>query len=65
MSGRLRKQNANRARGQKHRDKRRDKREAARSHSKQTPKSQRRANTVQFPREWGGLFQSNRKARAA
>lgn len=50
MSNKLRKQDCARARGQKHRDKRRDKREAARSHHKETPRSQRsRSNVIQFP----------------
>jgi hypothetical protein len=55
------KQAKHRARAQRHADKRRQKREEARAYSKPTPKSQRRANTVKFPVEWGGLFQSKRK----
>lgn len=50
MSNRLRKQSCHTARRQRHEDKRRDKRKAARSHSKQVPRSQRsRGNVVQFP----------------
>lgn len=48
MSNKLRKQDCARARGQKHRDKRRDKREAARSHHKETPKSERNSYNT-FP----------------
>lgn len=48
MSGKLRKSQAHTARKQRHADARRDKREATRSHSKQTPRSERnRYNT--FP----------------
>lgn len=50
MSNHTRKLDANRRRGQKHRDARRDKRREAKAYSKQTPKSQRR--TVQFPTIW-------------
>ena len=63
MSNRSRKLDCSRARSQRHRDARRDKRREAQSHHKQTPRSQRRSNILQFPKEWGGLFQSNRKAR--
>lgn len=63
MSNHARKLDANRRRGQKHRDKRASKRREAQSHHKQTPRSQRSRSNIIFPKEWGGLFQSNRKAR--
>lgn len=63
MSNHARKLDANRRRGQKHRDKRASKRRETQSHHKQTPRSQRRQSNIIFPKEWGGLFQSNRKAR--
>lgn len=66
MSNRLRKQDAHRARSQRHRDKRASKRREAQSHHKQTPRSQRsRSNVLQFPKEWQGLFQSNRRKAVA
>lgn len=61
MTNYARKLDANRKRGQKHRDKRAAKRESARSHSQQVPRSQRRANTVQFPTWATNVFQSSRK----
>ena len=63
MSNHARKLNCSRARSQRKRDKRADKRREAKAYSKQTPKSQRRQSNIIFPKEWGGLFQSNRKAR--
>lgn len=62
MSNHARKLDANRRRGQKHRDKRASKRRETQSHHKETPRSQRRrSNVLQFPKEWQGLFQSNRR----
>lgn len=63
MSNRLRKQDAHRARSQRHRDARRDKRKAAQSHHKQTPKSQRR--TVQFPAIWNMPVKAWTRSKAA
>lgn len=66
MSNKLRKQDCARARGQKHRDKRRDKREAARSHHKETPRSQRsRSNVVAFPTWFAPVFQSQKRKKVA
>ena len=52
MSNHARKLDCSRARSQRHRDARRDKRREAQSHHKQTPRSQRRSNILQFPASW-------------
>lgn len=58
MSNHARKLDCSRARSQRHRDKRASKRRETQAHSKQTPKSQRRA--VQFPTDWLWSYQESR-----
>lgn len=65
MANHKRKLDCHTRRKRRHSDKRASKRREAQSHHKQTPRSQRSRSNVLFPKEWGGLFQSNRKARAA
>ena len=65
MSNRTRKQDAHRARRQRHENKRAQKRESARSHHKEMPRSQRRSSVLQFPAQWGGLFQSTKRQHKA
>lgn len=65
MTNRSRKLDCSRARSQRKRDKRRDKRKAAQSHKRTPTKAERRAKTLQFPVQWGGLFQSNRRGKRA